>query len=247
MYLIRLELNLYFKPSTLLFFFVSKKSINKPHQFHTSLNLNPTHFCTNTRYPYIWSPFEGSPKYNNHPTSFYFFLFTIHQLAILMLLFLSTIIQHNYTLSNSHRFIYTISTASNRWNGITVPTFNFERCLHSSLSNHCMVIRQSWTGIKSTIVTFLFFLITLRNFLAPPLLLYICYSGRERREFDEPRSRPNQCIEPEAKQLFVWSPQGGQAIVDRDQIDTRHFFLFVYSKSEDTLKSVSVSVRPAGR
>ena len=97
---------------------------------------------------------------------------------------------------------------------------------NNSLSDHRKVVRQSWTRIKSTLVTFFSFSSpTLRNILAPPLLLYNWYSAREQIEFDEPRSRSNQCIEPEAKQLFVWSPQGGQAIVDQDQIDTRHFFV----------------------
>ena len=100
---------------------------------------------------------------------------------------------------------------------------------NNSLSDHRKVVRQSWTRIKSTLVTFFSFSSpTLRNILAPLLFLYNSYSEREWREFDEPRSRSNQCIEPEAKQLFVWSPQGGQAIVDQDQIDTRQFFFFFF-------------------
>ena len=95
---------------------------------------------------------------------------------------------------------------------------------NNSLSGHRKVVRQSWTRIKSTLVTFLSST-TYCNLLARLLFLHNSYSPREQIEFDEPRSRSNQCIEPEAKQLFVWSPQGGQAIVDQDQIDTRHFFV----------------------
>ena len=42
---------------------------------------------------------------------------------------------------------------------------------------------------------------TFRNILAPLLPRINRYSARERTAFDEPRSRSNQCFEPEANQL----------------------------------------------